>query len=199
MNSRKVDVARVFSIVKPWILFFGVLIILRVTGLFSAVSSASQYVLLQTGVMDATPVEIPGNKTFNYDFSLSDIDKNPLAMESLKGKVIFINVWATWCGPCRAEMPSIQRLYESVDREKVAFVMLSVDKDDAHTKVKKFLASKEYTFPAYFPSGKLPEMLKVRSIPATFVVNKEGKVVFREMGAANYDTEEFRKFIEGLY
>jgi thiol-disulfide isomerase/thioredoxin len=108
-------------------------------------------------------------------------------------------VWATWCGPCRAEMPSIQGLYNSIDHSKVEFIMLAVDQKDPYQRVPAYVKDKGYNFPVYYPAGDLPSLLRVSSIPATFVISKEGKVVFREAGAANYDTDEFRSFLQKLY
>jgi thiol-disulfide isomerase/thioredoxin len=188
-----------FAKLKPWLLAIVIVLILRYTGMLAGVSAVTQQALLKTGVMDASPEENMPERNFDYGFSVRDINKNTVSVESLKGKVIFINVWATWCGPCRAEMPSIQGLYNSIDHEKVAFVMLAVDQKDPYQKVTSFIKDKEYTFPVYFPDGSLPSLLRVPSIPSTFVISKEGKVVFREAGAANYDTDEFRSFLQKLY
>jgi thiol-disulfide isomerase/thioredoxin len=189
---------RIFEIAKPWLVYAALFLFIRYTGIISAVSSATQKALMHTGVMDAEP-EIPeGQKKFNYNFTLKDINQKSLDIQSLKGKTIFINVWATWCGPCRVEMPSIQRLYENVDHDKIVFIMLALDQKDPLRKVTNYIAENKYTFPVYFPSGQLPEQLQVSTIPSTFVVNKEGKIVFREMGAANYGTEEFQKFLTGI-
>ena len=76
--------------------------------------------------------------------------------------------------------------------------MLAVDQKDPHKKVEAYIRDKGFTFPVYLPSGSLPPQLQVNTIPATLVVDKEGKIVFRENGAANYGTEEFTSFIMGL-
>lgn len=189
---------KVFNRVKPLLICVVVVLILRATGILSAVSSATQYALLQTGARDAAPDDGFRSKKFDYDFALTNINQEKLDFQTMKGKVIFINVWATWCGPCRVEMPSIQNLYNSVNRDSVNFIMLSVDQKDPQKKVAAYLADKGFTFPVYFPDGNLPEQLQVRSIPATFVISKEGKIVFNEYGAANYDTPEFRDFLKSL-
>lgn len=196
----KERVVKFIRAAKPWLIFVAVVVLLRYTGILSAVSSGTQYALMQTGLMDADPSSaVDADKRFTYNFSLMDMNKRTVDMQSMKGKVIFINVWATWCGPCRVEMPSIENLYKSVDHDKVQFVMLSVDQRDPYEKVSKYLSDKGYSFPVYFPDGALPELLQVRSIPATMVINKEGKVVYRKTGTANYDTEEFRSFLQKLY
>ena len=119
-------------------------------------------------------------------------------MNQFKGKTIFLNLWATWCGPCRIEMPSIQKLYDKVDHDKIAFVMLSLDRAEDKEKVEKFVTDKKHNFPVYRPAGALPELLNVPSIPTTFVITPDGKVASKKVGTANYDTEEFKKFLEDL-
>ena len=195
---KKTTLKRIFYTARPWILYIGLFLVLRYTGIIGAASSVTQQALMKTGALDASTETVAVAKTFNYNFSLQTLDREKIDASSLKGKTIFINVWATWCGPCRVEMPSIQKLYESVDPDKVAFVMLAVDQKDPHRKVESYIKEKGFTFPVYLPSGSLPPQLQVSSIPATFVVNKEGKIVFREKGAANYGTEEFRDFLMGL-
>jgi len=148
--------------------------------------------------MDANAEEPAVVKKFNYNFSIKDLGGNVIDVNQFKGKTIFLNIWATWCGPCRVEMPSIQNLYSQVDNEKILFIMLSVDRREDLDKVKRFISDKEYTFPVYTPAGNLPNQLQVRLIPSTFVINSDGKIVSNESGAANYDTPEFKEFLEAL-
>jgi thiol-disulfide isomerase/thioredoxin len=197
-NQIKMSFQRIFRVAKPWLFYIGIFLILRYTGVIAAVSSVTQQALMKTGAMDASPQSSVDAKKFDYNFTLQDIDRKKVDITSLKGKTIFINVWATWCGPCRVEMPSIQALYDQVDHDKIVFIMLALDQNDPYAKVNRYIAEKGFTFPVYFPSGSLPAQLQVNSIPATFVIDKEGKIVFREMGAANYGTEEFKNFLMGL-
>jgi len=148
--------------------------------------------------MDARPEEPAVAKKFNYNFSIKDLSGNVTDVQEFKGKTIFLNIWATWCGPCRMEMPSIQNLYSQVDKDKIVFVMLSVDRLEDVNKVKDFVKDKEYTFPVYTPAGTLPNQLQVTIIPSTFVISPDGKIVSSESGAANYDTPEFKAFLEKL-
>jgi peroxiredoxin len=184
---------------KPWIVFLGILFLLKVTGALSGISFITNSVLMKTGVMDIQPQNaISNSQTFSYDFTLKDLDGNKLEMSKLKGKVIFLNLWATWCGPCRVEMPSIQNLYNSIDQEKIAFVMLSLDYEEQHKKVVQFIHDKDFTFPVYVPAGPLPKLLHVNTIPTTFIIGTDGKVKSKKAGTANYDTDEFREFLKEL-
>lgn len=197
-SRTKEILSRIFDFAKP-VLFAGLTIaVLQLTGLMGAVSYATQWTLLQTGIQDADEEVVEEATAFDYAFTIKDLEGNRVAVEDFKGKVIFLNMWATWCGPCRAEMPSIQKLYEKVDKEKIVFIMLSIDKDSDLQKVTNYMADKAFTFQAYLPSGSLPNQLRVPSIPTTFVISKDGKVVKKEVGSMRYDTSEFQKFLEDL-
>ena len=148
--------------------------------------------------MNASVEEPVVIKTFDYNFKIKDLDGTVIDFKDFKGKTIFLNVWATWCGPCRIEMPSIQKLYDKVDKEKIVFIMLAVDDRKDFEKVVNFVKDKEYTFPVYVPHEFLPDQLMVRVIPTTFVIDTEGKIATKETGAANYDTDEFKSFLDGL-
>lgn len=148
--------------------------------------------------MNANTTETVAAKSFDYNFKVKDLNGAVIDFKDFKGKTIFLNVWATWCGPCRFEMPSIQNLYNKVDKEKIVFVMLAVDDRNQFEKVANYVKEKEFTFPVYVPHEYLPEQLTVRTIPTTFVISPAGKIATHETGAANYDTEEFKTFLEGL-
>ncbi len=191
---RKVAIA-----IKPWAIFIIIFITLKVTGLGSQISYLTQSALLKAGVMDVEPeASYVKEQPFNYDFAVKDLEGKKLEMKDLKGKVIFLNLWATWCGPCRVEMPSIESLYNSVDKDKIAFVMLSLDHEGEQGKIVQFINNKEFTFPVYQPASPLPNILRVNTIPTTFIVGPDGKVKSKKVGMANYDTEEMREFLKGL-
>ncbi|MBT1705362.1 TlpA family protein disulfide reductase [Chryseosolibacter indicus] len=191
-------VNKVYQFFKPWLTIIIVITILRYTGLMSSISVFTNSVILKTGLMDIRPEEETAVRLFDYNFELRDLKGNIIEATTLKDKVVFINLWATWCGPCRAEMPSIQELYNKVDSSKILFVMLSLDKPQNIEKVKQFVADKEFTFPVYMPNGSLPKQLNVSSIPTTFVIGKDGKIKMQKTGVASYNTPKFEKFINDL-
>lgn len=185
--------------VKPWVIFIGIFFVLKVTGLGREVSILAQSALLKAGVVDMEPENnTPKEQSFSYDFSVKDLDGKTVDMNDLKGKVIFLNLWATWCGPCRVEMPSIQNLYNTVDKDKIAFVMLSLDQENDRAKIRKFVNDKDFSFPVYQPATPLPKLLRVTTIPTTFIVSPDGKVKSKKTGMANYDTDEMREFLKQL-
>jgi thiol-disulfide isomerase/thioredoxin len=201
MNSvfQSPKVKKIILAVRPWAIFIGIFFFLKVTGLGNQISYVTQSALLKAGVLDVQPeTSTSKEQAFNYDFAVKGIDGKKLDMKDLKGKVIFLNLWATWCGPCRVEMPSIQNLYNSVDKDKVAFVMLSLDQENQQGKIADFIKDKGFTFPVYQPASPLPNLLRVNTIPTTFIISADGKVKSKKVGMANYDTEEMREFVRKL-
>ncbi len=199
MNKLFTDTARkVWVVLKPWVVIAVVMMFLRYTGLLSGISYLTGAALMHTGAFDAKMDEPAVARKFNYNFKIRDLQGTLRAADSFRNKILFLNIWATWCGPCRMEMPSIQNLYNQMDSTKVAFIMLSVDRPQDLQKVQSYIADKAFTFPVYVPAGTLPNLLQVTSIPTTFIIAPDGKVVSSESGAANYDTPEFRKFLESI-
>jgi len=135
---------------------------------------------------------------FNYDFTIRDLQGKNINVSEYKGKIIFLNIWATWCGPCRAEMAGIQELYSKIDKKNISFIMLSIDQQGQVQKVKDYVASKQFTFPVFTPYNGLPEQLQVSSIPTTFIIGKDGQVISKQVGSTNFNTPEFKKYLEGL-
>ena len=189
---------KAWNYIKPWAVFVAVMLILRYTGALSGISILTGRALMETGVMDASADEPAVAKKFNYNFTIKDLDGKLIDVKEFKGRTIFLNLWATWCGPCRMEMPSIQNLYNQVDNEKIMFIMLSIDQQGDLGKVKSYIKDKEFTFPVYMPASILPNQLQVGMIPTTFVIDPEGRIVASERGAANYDTPEFKALLEKL-
>lgn len=165
---------------RPWLTFILLFLVLRYTGILSGVSYLANTALMKTGVMDIAPENNMGAGSFNYHFTIKDLQGREISAEQFKGKVLFLNLWATWCGPCRLEMPSIQELYNKTDHDKVAFVMLAIDTDESREKVTSYIRSKQFSFPVYQPAGSLPGQLHVSTIPTTFVIGADGKVKNQE-------------------
>lgn len=181
--------------IKPWMAMIAILLVLRYTGALAGISSLSNRVVLETGILNADPDSYsPKKEKFEYEFTVTKPDGTPVDFNEYRGKTVFINIWATWCGPCRAEMPSIQKLYESTASDSIQFVMLSIDREADLEKVKKYVASREFTFPVFIAGG-LPEQLQVQVIPSTFVISPSGEVVYKKAGLADYNTNKFRKFL----
>lgn len=117
-----------------------------------------------------------------------------LDFKDTKGKVVFVNFWATWCPPCIAEMPSIQKLYNDYN-DKVVFLFVT---NDNFEKVEKFKTKEHYTFEVFNPLNDVPEELKTYSIPRTFILNKKGDIVVDESGAVDWNSDNVRRQLDQL-
>ncbi|MCH5715593.1 TlpA disulfide reductase family protein [Niabella hibiscisoli] len=109
---------------------------------------------------------------------------------SLRGKVVFINFWASWCPPCRAEFPSIETLYARFKNNPEIFFLM-INEDDDWAAGKGFLAKKNYITPMFKTKSTVPAAIYNGTLPTTLVLDKTGKVVFRHEGFANYASEDF--------
>ena len=143
----------------------------------------------ETNLPGAVPTE--ANEASVYLSELRDLEGKPVAMD--ENKLVFVNVWATWCGPCNMEMPGIQKLYDKYKtHEKVAFYIIS--DEDAET-VNPFIARKGYNLPFYQFAGTYPTALNGNAIPRTYIIYK-GKILIEEVGASQWDRPEIVDLIE---
>jgi len=133
-------------------------------------------------------------KLTNYNWQLIDSQGNSFDLESAKGKVVFVNLWATWCPPCIAEMPSMEKLYRDYG-EQVVFLFVSSEKQ---TVTQRFLTKRGMDVPSYLPVSESPAALFSRSIPATFIVGKDGEIHVDKVGAANWNSSGVRKLLDEL-
>ncbi len=115
-------------------------------------------------------------------------------LSQFKGKKVFVNLWATWCPPCRAEIPSIESLGSKSDRSKVEFVMLSLD--DNFDKAKTYAANNNMKLPIYYPASNLPQLFVTEGIPMTVIFNEKGEILFNQVGSADYDTKMFQDMLK---
>ena len=134
------------------------------------------------------------------EFSLADLKGNAVRLANLKGKVVFVNLWATWCEPCRQEMPSMQTLYTTLAGRD--FEMLAVSSDQSKREViERFVTGNRLTFPVLLdPDLQVADRYKVTGYPETFVIDRNGTIVAHEIGPRHWDKPDtvaaFRTLIE---
>jgi thiol-disulfide isomerase/thioredoxin len=129
-----------------------------------------------------------------YDWKLRDASNKIVTLDSLKGKVLFINFWATWCPPCIAEMPSIENL-NRLYGNRIAIILVSTESEDV---VKEFIETNKYTFPIYCLANETPIQLFSHTLPTTFLISKNGRIVISRRGAAKWDGEKMQELIDRL-
>lgn len=131
------------------------------------------------------------------NLSFKDGDGKLVDLASLKGKVVFINFWATWCPPCIAEMPSINALNDRFrDNDHIVFLM--VDVDDDLGKSDQFMKKHQYGLNVVTAASEIAPVFMQGAIPTTVILNREGKMVFKQEGAADYNSSELVDMIVGL-
>lgn len=132
----------------------------------------------------------------DFNLQVKNLAGETVNMLDYKGKVIFLNFWATWCMPCVAELPSINKLYEQF-KDDVAFLLIS---NESLEKVKSYHSKKGYDVPFHVSdeSSTVPRLYYHESIPYTLIINKEGKIVKSSLGAEDWDDKEFIAEVEQL-
>lgn len=169
---------------------------LYATGYHTEVIGKLQSVLLYTGILQPdTNESVMHGRQADYNMPLLTIDGERTSLSEFKGKTIFMNLWATWCPPCIAEMPNIQRLYDDIDNENIVFVMASLDQDPQ--KARDFIARKGFTFPVYSVIAK-PRVYDSSVVPTTYVISPGGNIVLEHRGMAKYDTDSFKDFLMAI-
>ncbi|MGI9583285.1 TlpA family protein disulfide reductase [Chryseobacterium sp. RRHN12] len=128
---------------------------------------------------------------------LKNEDGTMIDVSALQNKVIFINFWASWCPPCRAEFPSVQKLYDRY-RNNPEMVFLTVNLDDNMSLGKSYLKEKSFTVPFLTPAGNIPDILYSGSLPTTVVLDKKGEIRLHHKGLADYSKDSFYKQIDEL-
>lgn len=130
----------------------------------------------------------------DYEWVLEKNNRDRKEFSNLKGKVILVNFWATWCPPCIAEMPSFQELYSDYG-DKVEFLFVS---SEEHETVRGYMNRKRFDLPAYRSLSQPPAPLSGKTLPTTFLIGKDGKIVIEKIGAADWNSENVRKTIDAL-
>ncbi|MBO6584838.1 MAG: TlpA family protein disulfide reductase [Gracilimonas sp.] len=199
MNEKEHKAKKTSSFKKEllqWGAIFLIGAVLYGTGYHTEVIGKLQSVILYTGLFqpDVEESVVHGNNA-DYNMHLLTLDGTPVSFSDFKGKTIFLNFWATWCPPCIAEMPNIQRLHDDIQSEDIVFVMASLDRDPQ--KARDFIERKEFSFPVYSVRSK-PRVYDASIVPTTYVISPTGEIVLKHQGMANYNTDRFKDFLSAV-
>lgn len=185
-----------------WGLIGVVIAILYATGLHTEVLGTMQRALLWTGLFDADTSEIATTEgafisESDYRFALRKKNGETVSLSDYRDNVVFINVWASWCPPCVAEMPTIETLYDNVAGERnIQFILLAMDEDQQ--KAIDFMEGKEFSMPYFFPASTLPNHFRSQYLPTTYVLSKKGQIVYKKEGIADYSSSNFAQWMRNL-
>jgi thiol-disulfide isomerase/thioredoxin len=185
-----------------WGVIFAVGAMLYATGWHTEVLGTLQRGMLWTGLFDADTSQIdnidgPMLSDRDFQFQMENTDGETISLSDFRGDVVFVNVWASWCPPCVAEMPTIETLYENVSQqENIRFILLSMDEE--RQKAIDFMEGKEFSMPYYFPAAGLPAEFRSQYLPTTYIISKEGQVIYKKEGIADYSSTNFAQWMVEL-
>lgn len=136
------------------------------------------------------------------EFSLEGLSGRKFELRNFKGKVIFLTFWATWCGPCKEELPSIEALHQQFKGKEFVVLTVAVDLEGT-IPVEKFLAKHGYTFHVLVDSkNAMLDLYRVEGIPMTFLIDKKGRIIGKALGPRNWKSPEaislFNQLIEKI-
>ena len=142
-------------------------------------------------------LEIPKTLTTAPEFELKDPAGKQLSLRQLRGKVVFLNFWATWCVPCIEEMPAMEKLYRELKKD--GLVILAVNIQEGPERVKEFFSKHNLTFSALLDrNGKVSELYQAWALPVSVVINKRGEIAARAVGSKDWYSDEALRFFRKL-
>jgi len=130
-------------------------------------------------------------------FELPDLDGEKHHLSDYRGKVVIVNCWATWCPPCRAEMPSMQRAWQQLQKEGIQ--MLGIDVGEDEETIFQFLSDYPVEFPLLMDSdSSIIEKWGVQGLPTTYVIDPQGRIIYRAIGGREWDDPGLLKMVHAL-
>jgi thiol-disulfide isomerase/thioredoxin len=150
--------------------------------------------------VNAEPAELASARTDVGDpmppYTAKYLDGKPLNLAGEKGNVIFLNVWATWCGPCRFETPELQALQNQYAAKGLKVIGVSVDEGETAA-VKTFVTEQKITYPiAVDPEGRIANLLQTTVLPTSLLLDRNGKIVWRQIGAIMPNDSKLKAAVE---
>jgi len=132
------------------------------------------------------------------DFTFPGLDGKMVSLSDYKGKVVLVNIWATWCPPCVAEMPSMEKLYHKFKGENFEILAVSIDETGLKA-VAPFMKKTRLTFPALIDSqGAIKSVYRITAIPESFIVDKQGLLIKKIVGPADWASPQVLGFFSNL-
>jgi len=143
--------------------------------------------------LSSTPENIPAP-----DFTFPDLNERYISLSDHKGKVVLVNIWATWCPPCVYEMPSMERLYKEFKGENFEILAVSIDTGGKDI-VAPFMKKYKLTFPALLdPKGTIKTLYAVTGVPESYIIDKQGIIIEKIIGGRDWTTPEIFRFFNSL-
>ena len=178
---------------KHWEIFFSTLFaIFLLLGFISSSDGEEADLFQKVGAKQMKVKKVAPN------FSLEDLNGQKVELKNFKGKVIFLNFWATWCGPCKEEMPSMETLWQWYKGKDFLLLGISVDYGGVKT-VKEYIERQRYTFRVLIDSrSKTLDLYEVKAIPTTLMIDRKGQIVAVAIGPRNWRSPEAASLVDLL-
>ena len=143
-------------------------------------------------------IETETRSTEGTDFTLADLSGKDVRLEDFRGNVVLLNFFATWCGPCREEMPALQELYQNYRRKDLVVVAVSGDVQGKEV-VEPFVQQYDLTFPVILdPKNTVSKQYRVRGIPTVYLLDRQGRIAGMHVGGADWNGKVAHGLIEQL-
>lgn len=168
-----------------------IIAIVVLLGLHGLIEGGEDDLFLKIGIQSIKNKKAP-------NFYLKGLNGEKVELKSFKGKVVFLNFWATWCGPCKEEMPSMEALYKQFKEKDFVFLTISVDYEGGK-KVREFIEKHHYTIPVLLdPKCETLDLYEVKGIPTTIIIGKKGIMIGKAIGPRNWKKPEVISFLNLL-
>ncbi len=147
--------------------------------------------------------DLAGKPRFNKgvkapNFTLPDLDGKMVSLTDYRGRVVLLNIWATWCAPCVKEMPSMEKLYQELKDEKFVILAASIDESGADV-VRPFMKNHKLSFPALIDSaGTLNDLYRISGVPESFIIDKQGRILEEIIGPRDWAAPKALQYFRSL-
>jgi peroxiredoxin len=146
-----------------------------------------------TDPLRALGMQAPGESVEAPMFSLPDLTGKKIQLKDYRGRLVFLNFFATWCGPCREEMPGMERLFRTYQDK--GLVVLAINMQESAKTVRPFVEELKLSFPALLDTkGSVSHEYGIRALPVSFLVGRDAHILWRAMGSREWDTPEMRNY-----
>lgn len=170
-------------------------ILVMLIGLLSLLGA---YLIFFESNRPAPEVELKPRGVAAQDFGLSTLNGNYIKLSDYRGRVVFLNIWATWCPPCRDEMSSMEFLYRRLKGRKFELLAVSIDREAEKT-VRPFAAKYGLTFPVLLdPENKTYRLYGLTGVPESFIIDKSGVIIHKVIGPQDWMTKEWLDYFDRI-
>jgi thiol-disulfide isomerase/thioredoxin len=166
-----------------------------IVGIYVYIQKQMNELSMPAGAIQLSPPEMPVETKVNLNWNLKTLSGTQINLENeYEDKVIFINFWATWCPPCIAEMPSIEKLYQKF-KDRIGFACIS---NESLSTIKEYKTRNKYSFTMYQSKMDIPKEFNLTIIPATFIISRDRIIAFKHEGPADWSHQKVIEYLEAL-